>query len=521
MSIPSLRQESATDNGVQPPPIHRLSDDLLASIVSEVLKVTNTAELLISPTHPLINATHVSHSWRRVLLDSALLWTDIRIVTPSPVPPPQHDPKEGDCVVDVEVLRSQWTRQMKVLPELVTTWINRSSTCPISLFLNMHAPLSRYASPETREIIWPYYVSTLSAICNASSKWKDVTLHISLDSPDLSQAASLIHGLQSSDVPLLEALSMRLSSASGGGDTRHIPTSANGIQMGSALLSLRIPYTECRWEDYHANWSALTSLEVLGFTLETSGTAPGTPAKRMGLLEVLALLRACPNLVKLSMQINRRHPVDTEEELSAAQPVELPRLRTLVFSMGGLPPWAHLACYLVLPALRELQFHSDVDMYALKHWVSVFGKGLTSVRLVLGRDVSTEDVEEILDRLPNVRSLRCMTESCAVGTDALVLRTLTPKYTPGGYVVGTCRCPKLENILYAQRDQIPESTILDFVESRRNVASSGVAMLEEVYTWSGQTDALTSDLEAELRKRGVNTGGLSITMAPHLRNRLY
>jgi hypothetical protein len=413
---------------------------------------------------------------------------------------------------------------MKALPEIVQTWIDRSNACPISVFLNMHTPLSHYASPETRETIWPYYVSTLSALCKVAGRWKDVTLHISLDSPDLSQAASLIHGLRSSDVPLLETLYMRLSSASGGGDTRHIPTSVNGIQMGRALRSLRIPYTECRWEDYHANWSALTSLEVLGFTLETidSGTAPGTPAKRMGLLEVLALLRACPSLVQLSMQINRRHPVDTEEELSAARPVELPRLRTLVFSMGGLPPWAHLAYYLVLPALRELQFHSDMDTYALKHWVAVFGKGLTSVRLMLGREVSTEDVEEILDRLPNVRSLRCMTESCAVGTDALVLRALTPKYTPGGYVVGTCRCPKLERIQYAQRTKITDSSILDFVESRRrNVASSGVAMVEEVYTWSDQKDALTSDLEAELRKRGVNTDGLSITMAPHPRNRLY
>jgi hypothetical protein len=240
----------------------------------------------------------------------------------------------------------------------------------------------------------------------------------------------------------------------------------------------------------------------------------------MGLLEVLALLRACPNLVKLSMQINRRHPVDTESELSAAQPVELPRLRTLVFSMGGLPPWAHLACYLVLPALRDLQFHSDVDTYALKHWVSVFGKGLASVRLVLGRDVSTEDLEEILDHLPAVRSLHCTAESYTVGTDALVLRALTPTYTSGGDLVpGTCRCPKLQNIQYAQKNKISQGIILDFVESRRKNVDSGVAMVEELYTWSGK-EAPTSDLRVELRKRGVNSEGLSITTAPHPRNRL-
>ena len=403
----ALRANDSDSNGAPSSPVKGLSDELLTAIVLQLVqdfKETEEDAFCISSKHPLITASHVSRDWRGVVLSSPLLWNEIHVVTPSI--PPFHDPEDSDSedpYLEAEDLQRQWIHQMRCLPDIALTWIERSQHCALSI--NMH--LGYYLVPRANnsralgEIIWETYAVLINTICDVVGRWRELSVEIPLQGSSARFDASLsrLRNLSSLHVPLLEKVHLSLSV---NGYLNHLAPPMDGIQMGSAVRSLHIPAIRCLWQDYYANWSVLTELHVEGFASASGRSEQETIFDPR---EALSLLKACPRLVACLLRLNVGRDFEGVQHPGfGPNAVTMPALEVL--TLDGNCLWPSFANSLVLPALRELDlFSMDMEEGTLKHWLSRFGRGLASARLEIKVDIATVELEHILDRVPNVKSL--------------------------------------------------------------------------------------------------------------------
>ncbi|TEB37770.1 hypothetical protein FA13DRAFT_1867564 [Coprinellus micaceus] len=509
IALPAPLQNDG-DN-TQSSPIERLSDDLLIAIVMQRVRSRKQAsqfgELPVSRSHPLITASHVSRRWRQLVLASPSLWCDIAISTP--ILPPSL---EGET----EAVARRLIQWMQNLPEVVRTWIDRSQNCPLSISMHM-SEIAHFSDPkvgkEVRDTAWICCLTLIDLLCDVAGRWRVLELDISLEDQKLDQSAALkrFHNLRAQDVPLLEELDAGLHI------DHHLscpPPVKGGIQMGRSLRSLKIPLTRGGWQDYGANWSGLTELHVDGFLFRQGDKS----AEEFGAREALALLKACPNLVTCTLALLSQSAfAEREVDLgSSSTPVTMGSLEAL--DIRGACPRSSMAKALVLPSLRELVLLSnDNDSQTLKCWLGRFGRGLRALQLELPLNVSPDDMDHILDHVPNVTSLGIS----VVGSDdirgdraprldagSLLLQSLTMKSCVGGGLKEGCFCPKLKELFLSQEQKISDATILDFVQSRRSseLVKRRIQIIKEVTVFSDGD--VGSDLKGELLRRGVDTDGL-------------
>ncbi|KAJ2914942.1 hypothetical protein MD484_g5494, partial [Candolleomyces efflorescens] len=515
-------------------PIRRLSPDVLALIFRACVESESTvlSPPVLSRTHPAVVASHVCAEWRKLVLGSPTLWTDLVVKVPKRPRPMTSFARVGarGRTVPPEVRdvymedMAEWEERMHRLKEMVQVWIGRSASCAVNVAFNCtdtRGDRERGEGTEEEQeggrSSTTLVLDIVALLTDVSSRWRSANFSITVRHRD-SPLRKLLT-LPVEQVPNLEKFHLELGLSWGSDmDVIDLVDSDEDIPLtrskdvipsvtlfhAPSLRSLKVDNGQRHWANASvpSNWASLTEL-CLGRLDDHSGDtdteasdedAVGSGISNFTVDRVIILLKACPNLVRFGINVN--HGVPRVFPLPLPSPISLPSLECMELRGVCLP--LGFAASLDLPSLRRISIiwpfgqTKNTEESELVDLLKHFGNGLVDVTMdyaCLSQDALTTSLQLI----PNVECLRVVNsgrsyfrqvyynhgltdepeEVVQAQLGNAVMQRLTPKWEGERIVVGggeeELLCPKLRK--FGARISMLEfqpQALVEFIAARRN-----------------------------------------------------
>ena len=290
-------------------PIHRLPVDVLREIFLHCLPTTHNA--VISSEECPILLTRICSSWRRISLDTPVLWASIYI----PIPGPHH----------VEAMKTAKTRA-----KAIKEWLGRSGGCVLDI--SLHGDQYSNIPTDIHDII-------LDTLIPFSRRWGSLTCR----TPPTSLRR--ITAIPASDLPHLHTLFL---SCAYGDDWAE-----SGVIRAPRLRSITYGDTTQSFAQLPLSWAQLTEIAI-------SGSVPGKENYSVSL--IAKLLTACPMLRQFHLDI----AFDSERQRHTYGPIERTQMTVVLRHLESLsilanrPDLIQLLDALDAPALEQLDIRLQI-----------------------------------------------------------------------------------------------------------------------------------------------------------------
>ncbi|TEB22538.1 hypothetical protein FA13DRAFT_1798822 [Coprinellus micaceus] len=234
--------------------IQRIPVEILLSFFSECVPppTRDSPGPAVSYSHPLIVLSHVSRTWRELVLETPALWSRMHVQAPSA----STFSKDSLEMCSVKADRSRGA---------LKTWVERSAEQPLTIVLDL--PSSPRTQVKTEAWSRQICADTLAELFLCASRWKHLHINLSVVSsgPLFIQACD---SLLANEPSKLEFLAIDLTSA--GASPMMIDSVRDALAAGRLFSgpSLRRVKLEGRWIMNHRlkaaiqGWAPLTNLEI-------------------------------------------------------------------------------------------------------------------------------------------------------------------------------------------------------------------------------------------------------------------
>ncbi|KAF6749264.1 hypothetical protein DFP72DRAFT_913761 [Ephemerocybe angulata] len=537
-------------------PLKRLPDDLLSTLFLALLNHPDNRHAKMSNTHPAVVLSHVCRRWRQLALDTALLWTALRIYPPVlpqgyPYGSYSANPHLSSQMTThsprVEVTR-RWEKEVEKILTMTRVWLKRSKEC--TLTIDVHAPdvaPQIYPNHPTAVDVSPKaetsgLTALIEAVCDASRRWKIATLRVSTTRLTSSDSPfRRIFTLTEDDVPLLQELIFSVNASFG---IHHEegslipPHRETGMLGGRSLRSVTLGPMCVDINTLPIRWGQLTDIQFNGYINVYTPFPPGDtgPGLSFDCTQALNLLRLCPRLVNCDLSL-----VPYSRPLESFGTVSLPDLKSLTLRYS-VPDIGFISC-LQASSLRKLVLPNFLDMglpnehagespgSSLIAWLEAYGHQLTEIQFNVST-LTPAGLRTVMDLLPNIKTLRLDHNGDGAslpptpnGDQVLPMPAMVDELFLGQFMPeredqrndeprGPLWCPNLESIRFPRRGgtTFTEQDFLEFVAARRRMHSEGkVGQLREVTVMFGILQE--GDLMARLEEMGVDVEGLTLKIS--------
>ncbi|RXW17684.1 hypothetical protein EST38_g8171 [Candolleomyces aberdarensis] len=533
-------------------PMKRMPTDILSSIFLACLPRRHFYQgMPMSKQHPTVIICHVCQQWRRVALESPLLWNRIHLGMPLK-PHPRYSMRNrlteaAGALFKLELL--QYERKLQVIKDMAFEWIHRSAHCPLEIaFFWGESSFGRHALDDSgdddifsepiatnlprQSSITPFLVDLLLSV---ASRWRRVSFNLNISSSD----CSLLRLLETptSDVSQLEDLQIVLNLPETYVEENRLLrvglTSRMNLLKAPRLRSLVLGRLWAPGHTLPVNWAALTEL-CLGSVLY----GPGMDSGALDPSHTLTVLKACPNLVRCMVTMGPEFRFDipgpggifsnaaSSTPLPLDEKITLRHLTSMSIQGAALP--CGFASSLNLPSLSILSVMcqsatpQNEEQSGFVDWVRTFGDTLTEVAFEHSA-LTQSALLYCLERLPHVVTLRMLdtgtvshgnwdagaeSPRAALLTDS-ILERLTPQSDSSDDASGDsdqCLCPHLQNLSCRMTEmEFTENGLLEFIvgRRRRNITSPVKRVVIKFNM------AQKMNIRKELEDRGVDLEGFS------------
>jgi len=439
--------------------------DILQEIFHHCLPAAHDATMKSSEAPLLL--THICRDWRHLALSTPSLWSSILI----------HQlkclPQEGGFAeeVDPQLLRVQ----EQTCAAGVQEWLSRSGACPISISF-LESALGSEEGP-----CQPF----LNAIRPFALRWRRLVLR-GRAKPDLDQFLSLL----STEVPILEELvvSFETPAPAMNSDSDDNRWSRCGIIRAPRLKRVVIANLNESIAVLQLHWSQMTHLS---FEHNKAGRDMSLSAN-----ETIEILRQCPNLVSIQVEIGDIESPGVDMDQIAPAPVHS---REVVVMHHLLHLTIHTALDLSeffpviqTPVLREFSFFGiPLPALGIPSVISFLSWVPTLKRLSIDpRCFTLEQLSQCLASCPMITSLRFCTGFVKDGwyrtsfsrggsakCDATTIASITPSSEDADRDEYLCRYLRE---FYATRAHFTADSVYNFITARQRRAQNGYPKLEAV-----------------------------------------
>ncbi|KAF5332838.1 hypothetical protein D9611_005430 [Ephemerocybe angulata] len=553
-------------------PLKRLTDDVLSTLFLALLDHPDNRHAKTSNTHPAVVLSHVCRRWRQLALDTASLWTTLRIYPPVlpqvyPYGARSANPHMAAHSPLVELTR-RWEKEVEKILTMTRVWLERSKECTLTidllatdvtsqerilstLTIDLHAP---NVAPQFHthhltavEDMSPKadtsgLTALIEAICDASRRWKVATLRLSttrftsIDSP-----FRRIFTLAEDDVPLLQDLTFSVDASFGihpEEESLIPPHRETGMLGGRSLHSVSLGTICVDINTLPIRWEQLTDIQFNGYIhAYTPDVFPGGTGHGLSFdcTQALNLLRLCPRLVNCDLSL-----VPYSRPLESFGTVSLPHLKSLTLRYS-VPGMKFISC-LQAPSLRKLVLPNFLDTgipnehaaespeSSLIAWLEAYGHQLTEIQFNVS-SLTPAGLRSVMNLLPHIKTLRLDHNGDGAsfpptpnGDQVLPMPAMVDELFLGQFIEredqgndeprGPLWCPLLESIRFPRRGgtTFTEQDLLEFVAARRRMHSEGKAgQLREVTVMFGILQE--GNLMAQLEEMGIDVEGLTLEVS--------
>ncbi|KAJ7472621.1 hypothetical protein FB451DRAFT_1089498 [Mycena latifolia] len=338
-------------------PARRLPEDVVAEIFAAALPSDRNA-VMSGDESPLL-LCHICRAWRRLALATPRLWATLHIVAPG-------TPSE-----------------LLEIDECINAWLSRSGSLPLSISI-----------VRCQTTAFEFDISKLvKTLMRFSNRWNH--LHLLLASHSSFEPLAT---LSADDVPLLQSVIID-------GFSQWLPHADIDSDIMSFMSTniLRLSLRSVHSLDFPVRWDQLRHLAI------GNHPEPYTRLQAASAVEVLAILRQCPDLETCTVSIDGARDAD--------QP--LCRMEKLwQLCVTGLGSSLEFFRALVLPNLRSLEYYAPIDHDEVPLSLTPILTSTNHIeRLSLSASVPSSAFAEILRLIPGLQELTVQSEPIATPPD--------------------------------------------------------------------------------------------------------
>ena len=521
-------------------PVKRMPTDIMSTIFLLTTAGSGASPLRDPnppPPHAPVVLSHVCQHWRKIALQTPLLWTRLHVKTTTFHPALQSNAGEAPSLSTQHW--EEWESRIRKAKEMAETWLARSAQCPLIVSFHGHDvfdwSISEYSDEDRARIqatVDQENSWIVDLLCRESYRWRELIAGLSLASP----TSPLIRLLQlpPEETPLLQSFSPMIYVKSlrtwlEGHTAPPLPLMRYVGIPSIRSLAISGTYTIPLFT-LPIQWPRLTE-----FTFD-AGFNGGGNSQVFGPREALELLKLCPNLVRCSLPLNRTVSQEPDSPITSSERIHLPRLQHLELNNGPIPLGFSKA--LNLPCLHSFVLrlgfgynmgpthrHNDGVIEMLE----IFGSQL-SIMMLDASLLSSSSLARCLELVPNVEQLALAThrlnsrgntpgsreEYKAVFTPD-ILQLLTPDAQAEDGTITSCYCPRLRRFRFKpDSERVEANDVVRFIAARqkpldRNSSLERLRSVEVRFLKHQEVDA-----EEELKKMGVemDTFNLVIDQPP-------
>jgi len=459
-----------------------LPTDILQEIFLSCLPTSHDS-IMTKKEAPVL-LTQVCSHWRRVALNTPLLWASIHI-------PITSAEEVGDASFSDAATDLRMTKRVSAVRE----WLSRSKDCPLS-FTFGSGPNILGANRHCDDVI--------SLLQSRLGRWHRVTVNATKD------YITTFAALDGRQMPLLESITVRNASMGGWGGPSPIVTENRPSQLSlfesPSLRSLNVSYLTEDITSLPVRWAALSHLSL------SHNQGPTE------IPQIFDLLKACTRLVSFRLTTAYSPPITTH---SLTQPSFHPTADTLV-SLLFLETFSFIHNIDVVypnsfdsvefPALREINYHWPHRPSLQPPLLSLLRKqGHTITKLTTNTQLfSEENFRSCLRCCPHLKKLSIHAfrspelegEEPAPTMDISLLESLSSPSSSGEYL-----CPELEELESSVVAVCSDQDVLDFLARKQAGILPGMSKLKSLRLlfWRDQKQPL-AELVRPYIEEGLDLG---------------
>jgi len=431
-----------------------LPADVLQEIFLSCLPTTHDS--IVTKKEAPILLTQVCGGWRRIALDTPLLWASIHIPIPSidaPFPEAAGEDSSYELATDLRM-----TNRLTAIRE----WLSRSKDCPLSFTFGS-------------DVIGPnkHCDEAISLLLLQSTRWRRVSVY----APQYYVA--MFMAVNAPLTPLLESIVIReIPSGNWPLETTDSPSQLSLFKK-SSLRTLKVSHLEHDIASLPVRWAALSHLSLY------YNVGP------VEVPQIFDLLKCCTRLVSFELAA----PFIPITAASSNQANFYPHTNTVVslpflekFSLAHHIETVYPDIFdsMELPALREIDYHWPHRPSAQPPLLSLLRKqGHTIATLTTNIELfSGENFRSCLRCCPHlkklvineVRLVPVMTDDENTRTtDIGLLESLSSPSSSGEYL-----CPELEVLDSFVRTTSSEQDVLDFLARKQTGTSPELSRMKSL-----------------------------------------
>jgi len=419
-----------------------LPTDVLQEIFLSCLSISH--ESIITNKEAPILLTQVCAGWRRIALDTPLLWASIHIPIPSidaPFPEAAGEDSSYDLATDLRM-----TNRLTAVRE----WLSRSKDCPLSFTFGS-------------DVIGPnkHCDEAISLLLLQSTRWRRVSVYAP------KYYVAMFMAVNARLTPLLESIVIReIPSGNWGPPEATNSPSQLSLFENSNLCILKVSYLDHDVASLPVRWAALSHLSLY------CNVGP------VEVPQIFDLLKCCTRLVSFELAapftpITAASSNQENFHLPTNTVVSLPFLEKFSFVHHTEAVYPDIFDSMELPALREIDYHWPHRPNAQPPLLSLLRKqGHTIATLTTNIELfSEENFKSCLRCCPHLKKL-VITEVRLVPiltgdlntrtTDIGLLESLSSPSSSGEYL-----CPELEVLDSFIRTASSDQDVLDFLARKQ------------------------------------------------------
>jgi len=435
-----------------------LPTDILQEIFLSCLPISHDS-IMTKKEAPVL-LTQVCSSWRRIALNTPLLWASIHIpITFTPLAEEVGNASFSDAATDLRM-----TKRVSAVRE----WLSRSKDCPLS-FTFGSGPNIFWANRHCGDVI--------SLLQSHLGRWHRVKVNAT------KYYITMFAALDGRQMPLLESIMVCNASMRGWGGPSPIVTENRPTQLSlfesPSLRSLNVSYLNEDITSLPVRWAALCHL-----CLHHNEGPTEIP-------QIFDLLKACTRLVSFRLTTAYSPPTTTP---SLTQPrfhptadtvVSLPFLETFSFVHHIDVVYPNSFDSVEFPALREIDYHWPHRPSLQPPLLSLLRKqGHSITTLTTNTELfSEENFRSCLRCCPHLKKLsihafrspELIGEEPAPTMDISLLESLSSLSSSGEYL-----CPELEVLESSVIAVCSDQDVLDFLARKQAGILPGMSKLKSL-----------------------------------------
>jgi len=462
-----------------------LPTDILQEIFLSCLPISHDS--IITKKEAPVLLTQVCRNWRRIALNTPLLWASIHIpitFNNSPLDEEVGDASFSDAATDLRM-----TKRVSTVRE----WLGRSKDCPLSFTFGSD-PNIFGSNRHCDDIIY--------LLQSHLGRWHRVTINAS------KYYIAMFTALDTRQMPLLESITVCDANMGGWEGPAPITMSTENRRSqlslfeSPSLRNLRVSWLTENIASLPVRWAALSHLSL--FYNQGPTEIP----------QIFDLLKACTRLVSFQLTTAFSSATTTQPSFhpTSNTVVSLPFLETFSFVHHISFVYPNSFDSVEFPALREIDYHWPHRPNVQPPLLSLLRKqGHTITTLTTNTELfSEENFRSCLRCCPHlkklfihaVRSPEMRGEEIVPTMDTSLLESLSSPSSSGEYL-----CPELEVLESSVFAICSDQDVLDFLARKQAGTLPGMSKLKSLglLFWREQEQPL-AELVRPYIEEGLDLG---------------